>query len=67
MDKRTSYQTLKNITKNPNEDTTQRNINLYEFNETAKPHLLRLVSQRNLDSTYGKQCAPYSRVYGHFM
>lgn len=67
MDKRTSYHTLKNITKNPNEDPTRRNINVYEFNETAKPVLIRKVSQRNLDNIYGKQSVSYDYVYGHFM
>ena len=65
MDKKTSYQTLKNITKNPNE-VYQPRINLLDFDPTRKPVLIREFSKRNLDVIYGPHQSQYRAAYGHF-
>jgi len=65
MDKKTSYQTLKNITKNPNE-VYQPRINLLDLDPTRKPVLIREFSKRNLDVIYGPHQPQYRAAYGHF-
>jgi hypothetical protein len=62
--KKPSYQIMKNITKNPNEDVSVCRENMFIFNTTGKA-----VSEqnRNLDAVYGQPQNPYKYIYGRFL